>query len=361
MNTLVGLGAFTAYTASVAALLFPQMAWECFFEEPVMLLGFILLGKTIEKQAKRRAASALQALIALQPATAHLVGEPLVGEIAEFPNINENSNIPNYLTVEIPADRVRVGEWLQVLPGEKIPVDGEVCSGKTTVDESMLTGESVPIFKQKGAPVAAGTLNQYGVIVLRATRTGKETTIAQIVTLVENAQTRKAPIQYLADTVAGYFTYGVMTISALTFLFWYFAGVHLWPQVLLGHTAMSMGHSVMTMNAGAMSPMLLSLKLAIAVLVIACPCALGLATPTAILVGSGIGAERGLLIKGGDVLERVHQLDTVVFDKTGTLTMGSFQVTDCIIKEGEKDVILSPILSLLERIAKAQRAEGKED
>ena len=368
MNTLVGLGAFTAYSASVAALLFPQMAWECFFEEPVMLLGFILLGKTIEKQAKRRAASALEALIALQPATAHLVGEPLAGEMEEMGKFSsslnqglnlesENSNIPNYLTVEIPADRVRVGEYLQVLPGEKIPVDGEVCKGKTTVDESMLTGESVPICKQKGDVVAAGTMNQSGVMIIRATRTGKETTLAQIVALVENAQTRKAPIQHLADTVAGYFTYSVMSISFLTFLFWYFVGVHVWPQVLLGHTVMSMGHAEMTMNPGAMSPMLLSLKLAIAVLVIACPCALGLATPTAILVGSGIGAERGLLIKGGDVLERVHQLDTVVFDKTGTLTNGCFEVTDCVVK----DDVLSSVFSFYGGTAEAQRTQREEE
>jgi len=166
---------------------------------------------------------------------------------------------------------------------------------------------------------------------MRATRTGKETTLAQIVSLVETAQTRKAPIQYLADTVAGYFTYSVMAIATLTFLFWYFAGTRIWPSVLLSHSAISMGHAAMNMSHDvAMSPMLLSLKLAIAVLAIACPCALGLATPTAILVGSGIGAERGLLIKGGDVLERVHQLDTVVFDKTGTLTTGSPKVTECV-------------------------------
>jgi len=168
---------------------------------------------------------------------------------------------------------------------------------------------------------------------MRATRTGKETTVAQMVALVQAAQTRKAPIQNLADTVAGYFVYGVMAISVLTFLFWYFAGTHIWPSVLLGHGAMDMGHGAMNMGNELpiihyQSPLLLSLKLAIAVLVIACPCALGLATPTAILVGSGIGAERGLLIRGGDVLERVHQLDTVVFDKTGTLTTGNLTLTD---------------------------------
>ena len=356
MNTLVALGAVTAYTASNAALLFPRMGWECFFDEPVMLLGFILLGKTLEQQARRRAASALQALIALQPAKARLVDFKIPSldvRSQELP-LNSTSEVYNPQYIEIPADRVRVGEWLQVLPGEKIPVDGEVCEGKTTIDESMLTGESMPVLKQPGDTVAAGTINKSGAVVMRATRTGKETTVAQMVALVQAAQTRKAPIQNLADTVAGYFVYGVMAISVLTFLFWYFAGTHIWPSVLLGQGAMNMGHGAMGIGHGAsgighgalgmgnqlsvidyqlpiihyQSPLLLSLKLAIAVLVIACPCALGLATPTAILVGSGIGAERGLLIRGGDVLERVHQLDTVVFDKTGTLTTGNLTLTD---------------------------------
>ena len=356
MNTLVALGAVTAYTASNAALLFPRMGWECFFDEPVMLLGFILLGKTLEQQARRRAASALQALMALQPAKARLVDFKLPSldlRSEELP-LNSRSEVYNPQYIEIPADRVRVGEWLQVLPGEKIPVDGEVCEGKTTIDESMLTGESMPVLKQPGDTVAAGTINKSGAVVMRATRTGKETTVAQMVALVQAAQTRKAPIQNLADTVAGYFVYGVMAISVLTFLFWYFAGTHIWPSVLLGQGAMDMGHGAMGNGHGAwgmghrasgmvnqlpitdyplpvthyQSPLLLSLKLAIAVLVIACPCALGLATPTAILVGSGIGAERGLLIRGGDVLERVHQLDTVVFDKTGTLTTGNLTLTD---------------------------------
>ncbi|MGB3507676.1 MAG: heavy metal translocating P-type ATPase [Microcoleaceae cyanobacterium] len=309
MNTLVGLGATTAYTASIVALVFPQLGWECFFDEPVMILGFILLGKTLEQQARYRAASTLQSLIALQPATARLVPPP----------DRENNSSES---VEIPASRVKVGEYLQVLPGEKFPVDGEICNGKTTVDESMLTGESMPVVKECGANVAAGTINKSGAIVMQTTRTGSETTLAQIVKLVETAQTRKAPIQNLADTVAGYFTYGVMTIASVTFLFWYFAGTNIWPSVLqmTDHEGMMMTHST--------SPLLLSLKLTIAVLVIACPCALGLATPTAILVGSGVGAERGLLIKGGDVLEKVHELDTIVFDKTGTLTTGHPTVTD---------------------------------
>lgn len=302
MNTLVALGTLTAYAASLVALLFPQLGWECFFDEPVMLLGFILLGRTLEQQARGRAAAAFRQLLALQPQVARLIADP------------EKVAAPGRESVEIPADRVRVGEWIQVLPGEKIPVDGEVVAGQTTVDESMLTGESVPVLKQPGEPVTAGTLNQSGAIALRATRTGKDTTLAQIVALVEAAQTRKAPVQKVADTVAGYFSYGVLAAALLTFVFWYFVGSHVYNT----HTL-------------APSPLLLSLKLAIAVMVVACPCALGLATPTAILVGTGVGAERGLLIKGGDVLERVHQLDTVVFDKTGTLTTGHPTVTDCLL------------------------------
>ncbi|MBE9051087.1 copper-translocating P-type ATPase [Nostocales cyanobacterium LEGE 11386] len=322
MNTLVGLGALTAYTASLVALLFPQMGWECFFDEPVMMLGFIILGRTLEQQARGRAAVAFRELLALQPQVARLIPNP------DAEKLGLGSNI-----VEIPAEQVRVGEWLQVLPGDKIPVDGEVRFGQTTVNESMLTGEAVPIIKQPGDMVAAGTLNQSGAIAIQATRTGSDTTLAHIVALVETAQTRKAPVQKLADTVAGYFTYGVLTASVLTFVFWYFFGTHLWTDVAIKHGMEMMSHSVPGQHSALStqhSPLLTSLKLAIAVMVVACPCALGLATPTAILVGTGIGAERGLLIKGGDVLERVHQLDTVVFDKTGTLTTGNPTVTDCL-------------------------------
>jgi P-type Cu2+ transporter len=322
MNTLVGLGTLTAYTASLVALLFPQMGWECFFDEPVMMLGFILLGRTLEQQARGRAAAAFQELLSLQPQIARLIPNP------DPQKLGLGSNI-----VEIPAQNVRVGEWLQVLPGDKIPVDGEVRFGQTTVNESMLTGEAVPVIKQPGDLVAAGTLNQSGAIAIVATRTGSDTTLAHIVNLVEAAQTRKAPVQKLADTVAGYFTYGVLTAAVLTFVFWYFWGTHIWPDVTVSTGMEMMNHAPVS---GAMhqvytpSPLLTSLKLAIAVMVVACPCALGLATPTAILVGTAIGAEKGLLIKGGDVLERVHQLDTVVFDKTGTLTTGNPTVTDCI-------------------------------
>ncbi len=332
MNTLVGLGTLTAYIASLVALLFPQLGWECFFDEPVMMLGFILLGRTLEQQARGRAAAAFRKLLALQPLLARLIANP------EKAGMGSSS-------VEIPAEQVRVGECLQVLPGDKIPVDGEVVVGQTTVDESMLTGEAVPVIKKPGDMVTGGTLNQSGAIAIQATRTGSDTTLAQIVALVEAAQTRKAPVQKLADTVAGYFTYGVLTASVLTFGFWYFFGTHIWTDITMSGGMEMMNHATHEAQQGLNAPLpltalstqhsslLISLKLAIAVMVVACPCALGLATPTAILVGTAMGAERGLLIKGGDVLERVHQLNTVVFDKTGTLTTGNPIVTDCLLIE----------------------------
>ncbi|BDI16683.1 P-type ATPase transporter for copper [Nostoc cf. commune SO-36] len=322
MNTLVGLGTLTAYIASLVALLFPKMGWECFFDEPVMMLGFILLGRTLEQQARGRAAAAFRKLLALQPQVARLIANPEKGGMGSS-------------SVEIPAEQVRVGEWVQVLPGDKIPVDGEVVVGKTTVDESMLTGEAVPVIKQPGDMVTGGTLNQSGAIAIQTTRTGSDTTLARIVALVEAAQTRKAPVQKLADTVAGYFTYGVLTASVLTFVFWYFFGTHIWANVSMSGGMEMMSHAT---YQAPHSPLLISLKLAIAVMVVACPCALGLATPTAILVGTAMGAERGLLIKGGDVLEKVHQLNTVVFDKTGTLTTGNPIVTDCLLIGGDEVV-----------------------
>ncbi|MBN3908193.1 MAG: copper-translocating P-type ATPase [Nostoc sp. NMS1] len=325
MNTLIGLGTLTAYIASLVALLFPQMGWECFFDEPVMMLGFILLGRTLEQQARGRAAAAFRKLLALQPQVARLIANP------EKAGVGSSS-------VEIPAEQVRVGEWLQVLPGDKIPVDGEVVLGQTTVDESMLTGEAVAVIKQPGDAVTGGTLNQSGAIAIQTTRTGSDTTLAQIVALVEAAQTRKAPVQKLADTVAGYFTYGVLTASLLTFVFWYFFGTHIWTDITMSGEMEMMSHAHNSPLPTPHSPLLISLKLAIAVMVVACPCALGLATPTAILVGTAMGAERGLLIKGGDVLEKVHKLDTVVFDKTGTLTTGNPIVTDCLLIGGDEGV-----------------------
>jgi Cu2+-exporting ATPase len=323
MNTLVGLGTVSTYVSSCIALLFPQLGWECFFDEPVMLLGFIFLGRILEAKAKGKASLALESLIALQPQTARLISK----------------NNPEQVGIEIPVEEIRVGEWVRVLPGEKIPVDGKIAIGETLIDESILTGESLPVVKKAPDFVATGTINQSGVIAVEVTRIGDRTTLAQIIALVEAAQTRKAPIQKLVDTIAGYFAYGVMAIASLTFLFWYFIGTRIWSDILLS-MPMQMEHMAHQMPIST-SPLLLGLKLTIAVLVIACPCALGLATPTAILVGTGIGAERGILLKGGDILERVHKLNTVVFDKTGTLTLGEPKITDCIsIADFNKDYLL---------------------
>ncbi|MBR8831932.1 MAG: Copper-exporting P-type ATPase [Chroococcopsis gigantea SAG 12.99] len=303
MNTLVSLGTGSAYGASSIAFFFPRLGWECFFDEPVMLLGFILLGRALELGARNRAGDDLRALLQLQPPNAHLVGNP--------EDLDGGINIP--------VEKVRPGEWLRVLPGEKVPVDGKIITGETTVDESLLTGESLPVVKGIEAGVIGGTINLSGAIVIAATGVGTDTTLAKIIASVENAQVNKAPIQKLADTVAGYFSYGVMTIAAGVFCFWNFFGVYWFPWVLNNN------HDGMVMHT---SGLILSLKLAISVLVIACPCALGLATPTAILVGTGLGAQKGLLIKGGDVLEQVHRLDTIVLDKTGTVTRGKLKVVD---------------------------------
>ncbi len=323
MNSLVSLGALGAYFSSCVALLWPQLGWECFFDEPVMLLGFILLGRTLEARARARASAALEKLLALQPPVARVVGKT-----------DDASGL------EIPAAQVRPGDRLRVLPGEVFPVDGTVLTGTTTANEAMLTGEATPAAKAPGDRIAAGTLNQTGAVVLEATQVGRQTALARIVALVETAQTRKAPVQQLADTVAGYFAWGVMAIAAATFLFWEFIGTRIWPWVLSPALEIAMApHQHIGDMAGMAdaptSPLLLSVKLAIAVLVIACPCALGLATPTAILVGSSVGAERGLLVKGGDIFERARQIGIVAFDKTGTLTEGCPSLT-AIEPEGDR-------------------------
>lgn len=283
MNTLVALGTGAAYLASCVAFLWPQGGWECFFDEPVMLLGFILLGRALEGQARNQAARSLKSLLALQPPLARLqLGEQ---------------------TALLPVEQIAIGDRLSVLPGEKIPVDGDVLTGTSAVDEALITGESLPIAKGPGDSVLAGALNQTGVLTIQAAQVGSGTALAQIIAAVREAQTRKAPIQRLADTAAGYFAYGVLTLALMTALVWSIGG-HL------------------GLETGGVQPELLGIKSAIAVLVVACPCALGLATPTAILVATGVGAELGLLIKGGDVLENAQRLTMIAFDKTGTLTQG---------------------------------------
>jgi Cu2+-exporting ATPase len=300
MNTLVALGTGSAYLTSCIAWAWPGLGWECFFDEPVMLLGVLLLGRTLESKARQKAKSALTELLALQPSLARLVGR---GE-----DQGETG-------IEIPVEQVRVGEWVQVLPGEKIPVDGILVAGKTLVDESLLTGESLPVAKNVDDAVIAGAWNQSGAIIIAATHIGAETTLARIIQLVETAQTQKAPMQRLADQVAGWFAYGVLAIALVTLGFWAMVGQSLFPE--------------MVADTG-LSPLLLALKLSVSVLVVACPCALGLATPTAILVGTSLGAEQGILIKGGNILEILQRTTVMAFDKTGTLTQGNLQLTDAV-------------------------------
>ncbi|KAJ6745840.1 ATP7 ISOFORM B [Salix koriyanagi] len=236
----------------------------------------------------------------------------LVISSSDSNNPTETVLCSDAICTDVPTDDVRVGDTVLVLPGETIPVDGRVLAGRSVVDESMLTGESLPVFKEEGLKVSAGTINWDGPLRLEALSTGSNSTISRIIRMVEDAQGNEAPIQRLADSIAGPFVYSVMTISAVTFAFWYFIGSHVFPDVLLNDIAGPDG-----------DPLLLSLKLSVDVLVVSCPCALGLATPTAILVGTSLGAKQGLLIRGGDVLERLASINYVALDKTGTLTEGT--------------------------------------
>ncbi|XP_072977810.1 copper-transporting ATPase PAA2, chloroplastic [Typha angustifolia] len=312
MNSLVGFGSIAAFLISAVSLLKPELAWEAsFFDEPVMLLGFVLLGRSLEERARLRASSDMNELLSLVSPQSRLV----ISSSEEDPSLDSVLG-EDAISIEVPIDDVRVGDSLLVLPGETIPVDGNVHGGRSFVDESMLTGESLPVLKERGLPVFAGTVNWDGPLRIEATTTGALSTIAKIVRMVEDAQSREAPIQRLADSIAGPFVYSVMTISAATFSFWYYIGTHIFPDVLLNDIAGPDGNSL-----------LLSLKLSVDVLVVSCPCALGLATPTAILVGTSLGAKQGLLIRGGDVLERLAGIDVVALDKTGTLTEGKPIVT----------------------------------
>ncbi len=328
MDTLVGLGMGSAYLASAVALLVPSLGWQCFFNEPVMLLGFVLLGRFIEERARFRTGRALEQLAALQPDTALLV-------------LGDGPARPVRVGGLRPADR------LLLLPGDRVPVDGLVLAGHSAVDVSSLTGEPLPLQAGPGSELAAGSLNLEAPLTLEVLRSGSDSAVARIIALVEEAQARKAPIQGLADRIAGRFSGAVVLLAAATFLFWWQWGTTLWPQVLLAapaaqahgaHQAVgmaatgmaAMGSAAMTagsLHGAAMAPLSLALQLAISVLVVACPCALGLATPAAITVGSGLAARSGLLFRGGDAIEMAASLRSVLFDKTGTLTLGRPLVT----------------------------------
>ncbi len=287
MYTLVGLGVSVAYIGSTAAWVWPQLGWELFFAEVVMVIALMLVGQTLELRARVRAGRALQALVALQPPTARLLSPQGVWE-------------------QVPLSQVQVGQRVRVEAGEPFPVDGVIGDGTTLVDAAMLTGESVPLTHRPGDQVYSGTVNLTDPVLVEVMATGGATRLGQIVNLVLTAQARKAPVQGIADRVAGGFTYGVMGIAAATLLFWGVFAPWWWPD--LGH------------------PWLVAVHRVTAVLVVACPCALGLATPMAILVGLTRGAQRGLLIRGGDILECVAPVNWLVFDKTGTLTRGQPQV-----------------------------------
>src|SRR3990167_446081 len=298
MDFLIALGTSVAYFYSVAVLFFPEVLpvkveeRDVYFEVSAVIIAFVLLGKYMEEIIKKHSSAAVRKLLDLKPATARVIRE---GQ-----------------EMEVPAESVMVNETVVVRPGEKIPTDGMVLEGDSSVDESMLTGESMPVEKTVGAQVIGGTLNRTGMFRFNATRVGAETALAQIIKMVEEAQASTAPIQRLADQVTAYFVPAVVGTALLAFVGWWLMGN--FPQGLLAF---------------------------IAVLIIACPCALGIATPAALMVGVGKGAENGILIRGGEILERAQNLDTVVFDKTGTLTRGEPTVTDILPLNGftEEEVL----------------------
>ncbi|HLD57769.1 MAG TPA: heavy metal translocating P-type ATPase [archaeon] len=286
MDVLISIGTLTAYIYSTFVVFFPNILpveeSNVYFEVSAVIIAFVLLGKFMEDYMKRRTSAAVRKLMDLRPSTARVVR--------------------NCKEIEIQADQIMEGDIIVVRPGEKIPTDGIIISGHTSIDESMVTGESLPVEKSKGDEVIGSTVNKHGLIKFRATKVGAETTLMQIVKMVEEAQASSAPIQRLADKVSGYFVPAVIGIALLSFFVW---------SVLLGN-----------FTTGLLS--------FIAVLIISCPCALGIATPAALMVGVGKGAEAGILIRGGEYLERAQRLNTIVFDKTGTLTKGEPVVTDII-------------------------------
>jgi Cu+-exporting ATPase len=306
MFTLIAIGVGTAYAYSVVATLFPGLFPHSFrghggevgvyFDAAAVITTLVLLGQVLELRARSRTSSAIKALLGLAPKTARLVRDD-GGEI------------------DVPLDRVKPGDRLRVRPGEKIPVDGAVLNGSTSVDESMVTGESIPVEKIVDSKVTGGTVNGTGSFVMRAERVGSETLLAQIVRMVSEAQRSRAPIQKLADVVAGYFVPAVVLIAVVTFVAWSIFG----PEPRMAYALVN----------------------AVAVLIIACPCALGLATPMSIMVGTGRGATAGVLIKNAEALEVMEKVDTLVVDKTGTLTEGKPQLTSIVSfnERGESELL----------------------
>ncbi len=303
MDTLISVGSTAAYTMSIVATFFPHVVGSItFYDTTALIVTLIFLGKYLEARAKGQTNEAIKKLIGLQARTAHVLR---AGK-----------------AVELPIEQVQVGDDVLVRPGEKLPVDGVVLEGNSSVDEAMMTGESIPVEKVVGDPLIGATINQHGLLQMRATNVGADTVLASIIRLVEEAQGSKAPIQRLADTISGVFVPVVLVIAALTFIGWAVVGT-------VTGTATAAG-----MVSGS-QPWIVAMVAAVAVLVVACPCALGLATPTAIMVGTGKGAEQGILIKGGESLERIHAVRAVLLDKTGTITKGKPELTD-VVTVGDK-------------------------
>jgi Cu+-exporting ATPase len=328
MNTLISVGTGVAFGYSVLATLAPGLlagslaaapdsvaaahhappsaAPAVYFEVSSAIIALVLLGRLLEARARGRTSDAIRRLIGLQPRTARV--------------------LVNGVEVEIPAAAVAVGHVVVVRPGERIPVDGEMLEGVSAVDESMLTGESLPVDKGPGATVFGGSVNSTGSFTFRATRVGRDTTLQQIIRLVQEAQASRAPIARLADVISGYFTPAVISIAIATFVVWF----DLLPPGARFTSAL--------VNF-------------VAVMIIACPCAMGLATPTAILVGTGKGAEKGILIRGGEILERAGQITTVVLDKTGTITIGRPEVTDLVTAPGTTEEELLALAASSEHLS----------
>jgi Cu+-exporting ATPase len=294
MSTLVALGTSAAYLYSVVATFWPEKLMrgtempEVYFETATVIIGLVLLGRWLEARARLQTGAAIKSLMGLTPKTAHVLRDGV--------------------EIEIAADELQRGDLIRVRPGERVPTDGVIVEGASALDESMLTGESIPIEKGIGDQVIGATSNTTGSFVFRATNVGKDTALAQIVKLVSDAQGSKAPIQRLADTISAYFVPIVLALAALTFGIWMIFG----PEPKMTYAIVS----------------------AIAVLIIACPCAMGLATPTAIMVGTGRAAQLGVLIKNAEALEQAHKIDTVLLDKTGTITRGKPSLTDIVVTDG---------------------------
>ena len=313
MDALIALGTSVAYLYSVIVIFTPDILpikiaeRDVYFEVSAVIIAFVLLGKYMEEIIKKKSSAAVRKLLDLKPQTAHVIRE---GQ-----------------EMEIPAEFVQIGDVIVVRPGEKMPADGVVTEGSSAVDEKMITGESIPVEKRTGDEVIGGTINKVGMLKFRARRVGAETTLSQIIKMVEEAQASTAPIQRIADQAAGYFVPAVVIAAFLAFFGWWIMGN--FPQGLLSF---------------------------IAVLIIACPCALGIATPAALMVGVGKGAEAGILIRGGEYLERAQKLSTVVLDKTGTLTKGEPSVTDIIGVAGSSKQIAGEKLEV-----RGQKLEMSED